>query len=333
MDWQGEFDITRDYASGDVVAFGGSSFIASAAVSAGKASPPVTPWELMSFGGAALSAATWSASSEYRAGDFLEFPPASYLATGPIPANRPLPDRSDQNGGPWAVLLGGMPAHRWRGDWSKSEQYENHDVVTFANVPKEEAAIFVAIRTIPAGGAEPPANDGFVLAGPEIRLWGSHIWSLVLAVLSSATAIVSLALSLVGLGQKLASTIIDAAAAVRGALQAVQAAEATLRDHEGYARRIADANEQDASDLLQLAQTAEARSSTARGKAQRGAEAAQRRYERGETDMNRIQQGSTDFNGTRNSVARYQVKLGELSEKYVTYKAAAQSVAERLTKR
>ena len=123
LKFEDSWDVNTEYQAGDIVTFGGYSYVA-LATSTGAAPNNLGPsWEILTTGFKVVG--TWSPSTGYKPGDVVLLGGNSYVAKTTNTNSTPSDASVD-----WDFVVGGFT---WRGVWSSTETYQPGDAISRAS--------------------------------------------------------------------------------------------------------------------------------------------------------------------------------------------------------
>lgn len=147
IEFEGEWASSTVYQPGDIVRYGGNSYIAKTAHTSGSGTPPSTnstDYDLFSTGFRLQS--DWSSVTAYRIGEVVRNGGYTYVA---------LADSTNQqppNASYWTKLNEGI---KWRGSWATATNYILGDSVKYG------AFSYICVQAhLSSSGADRPDNDG-----------------------------------------------------------------------------------------------------------------------------------------------------------------------------
>lgn len=147
IEFDGEWASSTVYQPGDIVRYGGFSYIAKTAHTSNSGSPPstnTTDYDLFSTGFRLQG--DWSSVTAYRVGEIVRNGGYTYVATGDNTNQQP------PNPSFWSKLNEGI---KWRGTWASGTSYILGDSV------KRGAFSYICVTAhVSSNGADRPDNDG-----------------------------------------------------------------------------------------------------------------------------------------------------------------------------
>ena len=124
LKFEDTWDSNTEYQQGDIVTFGGYSYIAQSITTGSRPNQNLgTDWEILTTGFKVVG--TWSNSTEYKPGDVVLLGGNSYVAKTTNTNSTPGSNPSD-----WDFVVGGFT---WRGTWNNTTTYQPGDAVTRAS--------------------------------------------------------------------------------------------------------------------------------------------------------------------------------------------------------
>ncbi len=121
--YRGAFDSTAAYLAGDVVVYGGSSYLSSTG-STGKVPTDATAWNVLNIGLRPMG--DWATTTQYLPNDIVLRGNNSYIAlSAHISSDFP----TDLAAGKWKKFNGGF---RWAGDWTAGTNYLTGDFIRYS---------------------------------------------------------------------------------------------------------------------------------------------------------------------------------------------------------
>ncbi len=147
VEFEGEWASSTVYQPGDIVRYGGNSYIAKTAHTSGSGSPPstnTTDYDLFSTGFRLQG--DWSAVTAYRIGEIVRNGGYTYAATADNTNQQP------PNASYWSKLNEGID---WKGNWATATNYILGDSVKYG------AFSYICVQAhLSSSGADRPDNDG-----------------------------------------------------------------------------------------------------------------------------------------------------------------------------
>jgi hypothetical protein len=122
--FRGIFDATLSYHIGEVVTYGGNSYLA-IADSANKLPTDVSYWSVLNTGLRPMG--DWTLSTQYLANDIVTRGGNSYIALSAHISS--VTFASDLTANKWKRFDGGV---RWAGDWTSNSSYLTNDIVRYS---------------------------------------------------------------------------------------------------------------------------------------------------------------------------------------------------------
>jgi hypothetical protein len=147
IEFEGEWSTSGIYQPGDIVRYGGNSFIAKTAHTASASFPPstnVTDWDLFTTGFRLQG--DWLIGTAYRVGEIVRNHGFTYIATADNTGQKP------PNASYWSLLNQGID---WEGNWTSTTPYVLGDAVKFG----PNSYICIQAHTSTASGLDRPDND------------------------------------------------------------------------------------------------------------------------------------------------------------------------------
>jgi len=123
LKFEDSWDVNTEYQSGDIVTFGGYSYVALATSTGAAPNNLGASWEILTTGFKVVG--TWSASTAYKPGDVVLLGGNSYVAKTTNTNSTPASASAD-----WDFVVGGFT---WRGVWSSTETYQPGDAISRAS--------------------------------------------------------------------------------------------------------------------------------------------------------------------------------------------------------
>lgn len=147
VEFEGEWASSTVYQPGDIVRYGGNSYIAKTAHTSGSGTPPstnATDYALFSTGFRLQS--DWSSVTAYKIGEIVRNGGYTYVATADNTNQQP------PNASYWSKLNEGI---KWKGNWSTATNYILGDAVKYG------AFSYICVTAhLSSSGADRPDNDG-----------------------------------------------------------------------------------------------------------------------------------------------------------------------------
>jgi hypothetical protein len=122
--FRGAFDATQNYHIGEVVTYGGNSYLA-IADSVNKLPTDVTGWSLLNTGLRPMG--DWTVSTQYLPNDIVTRGGSTYIALAAHISSTTF--ASDLSASKWKRFDGGI---RWAGDWTSNTAYLTNDIVRYS---------------------------------------------------------------------------------------------------------------------------------------------------------------------------------------------------------
>ncbi len=123
LKFEDSWDVNTEYQSGDIVTFGGYSYVALATSTGAAPNNLGASWEILTTGFKVVG--TWSNSTAYKPGDVVLLGGNSYVAKTTNTNSTPASGSAD-----WDFVVGGFT---WRGVWSSTETYQPGDAISRAS--------------------------------------------------------------------------------------------------------------------------------------------------------------------------------------------------------
>ena len=123
LKFEDSWDAAVEYQSGDIVTFGGYSYVALSTSTGAAPNNLGASWEILTTGFKVVG--TWSASTAYKPGDVVLLGGNSYVAKTTNTNSTPAAASAD-----WDFVVGGFT---WRGVWSSTETYQPGDAISRAS--------------------------------------------------------------------------------------------------------------------------------------------------------------------------------------------------------
>ena len=123
LKFEDSWDTNTEYQSGDIVTFGGYSYVALATSTGAAPNNLGASWEILTTGFKVVG--TWSSSTAYKPGDVVLLGGNSYVAKTTNTNSTPSDASAD-----WDFVVGGFT---WRGVWSSTETYQPGDAISRAS--------------------------------------------------------------------------------------------------------------------------------------------------------------------------------------------------------
>lgn len=123
LKFEDSWDVNTEYQSGDIVTFGGYSYVALATSTGAAPNNLGASWEILTTGFKVVG--TWSPSTAYKPGDVVLLGGNSYVAKTTNTNSTPSDASAD-----WDFVVGGFT---WRGVWSSTETYQPGDAISRAS--------------------------------------------------------------------------------------------------------------------------------------------------------------------------------------------------------
>ena len=145
IEFEGEFADATVYQPGDIVRYGGNSYIAKTNFTSSLASPPSTDtsnWDLFSEG--FRVAGDWASGTSYKVGEVVRLNGFTYVAVNNnAGSNPPSAD--------WELLNEGIA---WQGDWANATEYNVGDAIKYGS-----NSYICILHHTSSTGVERPDND------------------------------------------------------------------------------------------------------------------------------------------------------------------------------
>ena len=123
LKFEDSWDAAVEYQSGDIVTFGGYSYVALDTSTGAAPNNLGASWEILTTGFKVVG--TWSNSTAYKPGDVVLLGGNSYVAKTTNTNSTPASGSAD-----WDFVVGGFT---WRGVWSSTETYQPGDAISRAS--------------------------------------------------------------------------------------------------------------------------------------------------------------------------------------------------------
>jgi len=123
LKFEDSWDTNTEYQSGDIVTFGGYSYVALETSTGSAPNNLGSSWEILTTGFKVVG--TWSSSTAYKPGDVVLLGGNSYVAKTTNTNSTPADGSAD-----WDFVVGGFT---WRGVWSSTETYQPGDAISRAS--------------------------------------------------------------------------------------------------------------------------------------------------------------------------------------------------------
>ena len=123
LKFEDSWDVNTEYQSGDIVTFGGYSYVALSTSTGSAPNLLGASWEILTTGFKVVG--TWSNSTSYKPGDVVLLGGNSYVAKTTNTNSTPASGSAD-----WDFVVGGFT---WRGVWSSTETYQPGDAISRAS--------------------------------------------------------------------------------------------------------------------------------------------------------------------------------------------------------
>jgi hypothetical protein len=123
LKFEDSWDAAVEYQSGDIVTFGGYSYVALDTSTGAAPNNLGASWEILTTGFKVVG--TWSNSTAYKPGDVVLLGGNSYVAKTTNTNSTPSAASAD-----WDFVVGGFT---WRGVWSSTETYQPGDAISRAS--------------------------------------------------------------------------------------------------------------------------------------------------------------------------------------------------------
>jgi hypothetical protein len=123
LKFEDSWDTNTEYQSGDIVTFGGYSYVALSTSTGAAPNNLGASWEILTTGFKVVG--TWSNTTAYKPGDVVLLGGNSYVAKTTNTNSTPSAASAD-----WDFVVGGFT---WRGVWSSTETYQPGDAISRAS--------------------------------------------------------------------------------------------------------------------------------------------------------------------------------------------------------